>query len=47
MTDLMVAEGIKIPGPPDKQLFVVSGLVTRNEMFKGKNGPWHLAEFAA
>jgi hypothetical protein len=29
------------------QVFVVTGLVTRNKMFKGKNGLWHLAEYAA
>jgi hypothetical protein len=47
LTNLMLADGIKIPGSHDKQVFVVSGLVTRNKMFKGKNGLWHLAEYAA
>jgi hypothetical protein len=47
LTDLMLADGIKIPGPPNKQVFVVAGLVTRNKKFKGKNRLWHLAEFAA
>jgi len=47
LTELMLADGIKIPGSPQTQVFVVSGLVTRNKMFKGKKGLWHLAEFAA
>jgi hypothetical protein len=47
LTELMLADGIKIPGSPQTQIFVVSGLVTRNKMFKGRNGLWHLAEFAA
>ena len=47
LTDLMLADGIKIPGSPQTQVFVVTGLITRNKMFKGKNGLWHLAEFAA
>lgn len=47
LTELMLADRIKIPGSPQTQVFVVTGLVTRNKMFKGKNGLWHLAEFAA
>jgi hypothetical protein len=47
LTELMLAEGIKIPGSSQTQVFVVTGLITRNKMFKGKNGLWHLAEFAA
>ncbi len=38
LTAVMLADG---------QVFVVSGLVMRNKMFSGKNGLWHLAEFAA
>jgi hypothetical protein len=47
LTELMLADGIRIPGLPRTQVFVVTGLVTRNKMFKGKNGLWHLAEYAA
>src|SRR5579863_6973354 len=48
LTELLLADGIKIPGSPQTQVFVVTGLITRNKkMFKGTNGLWHLAEFAA
>src|SRR5262245_30129113 len=30
LTELMLADGIKIPGSPRTQVFVVTGLVTRN-----------------
>ena len=47
LRDLMLTDGIKIPGSPQTQMFVVTGLITRNKMFKGRNGLWHLVEFAA
>jgi hypothetical protein len=47
LTDSMIADGIKIPGSPKTQVFVVTGMVTRNKKFKGKNGYWQLADFAA
>lgn len=47
LTQLMLADGIKIPGSQQTKVFVVTGLITRNKMFKGKDGLWHLAEYAA
>jgi hypothetical protein len=45
LADLMLADGVAIPG--DNPVFVVSGIITRNKKFKGKDGQWHLKEFAA
>ncbi len=47
LTDLMLADGVAIPGSPQTQVFVVTGLITRNKIFTGQHGLWHLAEFAA
>lgn len=47
LIELMLADGLKIPGSPQTQIFVITGIVTRNKMFKGKNGLWHLSRFAA
>jgi hypothetical protein len=47
LTDLMLADKVEIPGPAEKQVFVVAGLVTRNKKFRGNNRLWNLAEYAA
>jgi hypothetical protein len=38
----MIADGVNIPGSARHQVFVVTGLVTRNKMFTGENGLWRL-----
>ena len=45
LTDSMLTGGVHIPG--NNPVFVVSGIITRNKKFSGKDGQWHLKEFAA
>jgi len=42
LRESMIADGITIPGGARKQVFVVTGLVTRNKLFKGEHGLWRL-----